>query len=138
MENYNLATFEADEDTGKPFFPNNRVADEELIRNTEHEDDLPTKHRRRGKKTVQIQLGHPDAKLPELPHISMPEMPSADSPFIQTIISLIHTVAAIFALYLSFLCNKGFQVGSFLAAGICPYIYILYVFAVHPDFCGIR
>ena len=72
--------------------------------------------------------------LPEIPHINI----NRDSPFIQTIISLIHTMAAIFALYLSFLCNKGLNIGAFLAASVCPYIYILYVFAVFPNLCGLK
>jgi hypothetical protein len=78
-------------------------------------------------------------EMPSMPSIpSIPSIPSMESGFMHTLISLIHTIAAIFALYLSFVCNKGFDVPSFLAAGVCPYLYILYIFAVHPDFCGIR
>jgi hypothetical protein len=118
-----------------------------------HEDDLPVKRREGKSKNLnvphevpnlhrqqsqsesrRIPIASPALGLPELPHISMP---SQDSPLIQTILSLIHTVAAIFALYLSFHCNRGFNVGSFLAAGICPYVYILYAFAVFPDLCGL-
>lgn len=65
--------------------------------------------------------------------------PSLDSePFVHTFISLIHTILAIFALYLSFICNKGFDLPSFIGAACCPYIYILYVFAIRPDLCGFR
>lgn len=40
--------------------------------------------------------------------------------------SLIHFVAFVIAIYLSFKRNNGFELGSFLVACICPYIYIIY------------
>ena len=42
-----------------------------------------------------------------------------------------HSIFASFALYLSFKLNKGFNIGSFLAASIFPYIYIPYVLWKH-------
>lgn len=43
--------------------------------------------------------------------------------------SMFHTVLALFAIYLSFKCNNGFNLGSFLVALICPYIYLIYILA---------
>jgi hypothetical protein len=40
--------------------------------------------------------------------------------------SILHVITAIFAIYLSFKCNGGFNFGGFLAACCCPHIYILY------------
>jgi hypothetical protein len=57
---------------------------------------------------------------------------------LRTIYSIFHMVVAIFALYLSFKCNKGFDIGAFLMACCCPYIYIIYKFATSEDFCGIK
>ncbi len=45
--------------------------------------------------------------------------------------SLIHFTAFIIALYLSFQRNKGFDLGSFIFAFCCPYIYIIYYFATN-------
>jgi amino acid permease len=55
-----------------------------------------------------------------------------------SIYSIFHTITAIFALYLSFRCNNGFNAGGFLFACCCPYIYIIYTFATSKDFCGLR
>jgi hypothetical protein len=73
-----------------------------------------------------------------IPSPSLESEESEPEPFIHTFISLIHTILAIFALYLSFICNKGFDLPSFIGAACCPYIYILYVFAIRPDLCGFR
>lgn len=48
---------------------------------------------------------------------------------------LIHFILAIFALYLSFLCNQGFSLGSFLFACCCPYLYIPYILATKQTNC---
>jgi hypothetical protein len=57
---------------------------------------------------------------------------------LRTIYAVFHMIVALFALYLSFKCNKGFDLASFLMACCCPYIYIVYKFATSDDFCGIR
>lgn len=49
--------------------------------------------------------------------------------------AIIHFVAFIFALYLSFKCNGGFSIGGFLVAFFCPWIYIIYILAVRGNFC---
>ena len=49
--------------------------------------------------------------------------------------SIFHTITAVFALYLSFKCNRGFNLPDFLLACCCPVLYILYRFVVSPDFC---
>jgi hypothetical protein len=43
---------------------------------------------------------------------------------------LIYLLISMFALYLSFKCNNGLDVGSFLMALLFPYIYIPYKLAV--------
>jgi hypothetical protein len=45
------------------------------------------------------------------------------------IYSTFHSIMAIVAVYLSFKCNKGFNLGSFMVAFFCPYIYIIYILA---------
>ena len=53
----------------------------------------------------------------------------------RSIYALVHLVVAIFAIYLSFKCNKGFKIGSFLVACCCPWIYIIYILIVTGGFC---
>ena len=52
------------------------------------------------------------------------------------IYSVFHSIMAIIAIYLSFRCNNGFSLGSFLIACTCPYIYIIYTVATKGT-CGI-
>lgn len=59
------------------------------------------------------------------------------SPY-RSIYSVFHTVVAVFAIYLAFKCNGGFDFGGFILACCCPYIYIIYKFATSETFCGIR
>jgi hypothetical protein len=47
-----------------------------------------------------------------------------------------NTIIAFFAIYLSWKCNNGFNLGSFLFALICPPIYIIWVLASRGG-CGI-
>ena len=54
----------------------------------------------------------------------------------QALYSIFHTLMAFVAVYLSFRCNKGFSIGSFMLACCCPYIYIIYVLATQGT-CGI-
>lgn len=44
---------------------------------------------------------------------------------------IIHSLLSLFALYLSFKINDGFNFGSFIISLIFPYIYIAYAFAIH-------
>ena len=44
--------------------------------------------------------------------------------------SIFHMLVIFFALYLSFKCNGGFNILSFLIAFCCPYCYILYALAI--------
>ena len=53
----------------------------------------------------------------------------------KTIFSVFHFISAIFAIYLSFKCNFGFNFGGLLMACCCPYIYILYKLATADNFC---
>jgi hypothetical protein len=45
--------------------------------------------------------------------------------------TITHLIISLFALYLSWRCNNGFNILSFLAAFCCPYFYIIYAIAVH-------
>ena len=52
------------------------------------------------------------------------------------IYSVFHLIMSLVAIYLSFKCNKGFDMGSFVVAFCCPYIYIIYILATQGT-CGI-
>lgn len=52
------------------------------------------------------------------------------------IYSIFHTTMSLIAIYLSFKCNKGFNLGSFMLACCCPYIYIIYILATRGT-CGL-
>lgn len=52
------------------------------------------------------------------------------------IYTVFHTILSILAIYLSFRCNKGFDLLSFLIACCCPYLYIIYTIATKGT-CGI-
>jgi len=52
------------------------------------------------------------------------------------IYSVFHTIMSLVAIYLSFRCNKGFEIGPFLVACCCPYIYVIYILATRGT-CGI-
>ena len=52
------------------------------------------------------------------------------------IYSVFHIIMSLVAIYLSFRCNKGFEIGHFLVAFCCPYIYIIYILATRGT-CGI-
>ena len=45
--------------------------------------------------------------------------------------SITHLIISLFALYLSWRCNNGFNILAFIAAFCCPYFYIIYAIAVH-------
>ena len=47
-----------------------------------------------------------------------------------------HMIISFFAIYLSWRCNKGFNPLSFLAALLCPYLYIIWVLATRGG-CGL-
>jgi len=49
--------------------------------------------------------------------------------------AMVHFVAFLFAIYLSFKCNGKFQWTSFLVAFFCPWIYIIYILATRKGFC---
>ena len=55
-----------------------------------------------------------------------------------SIVSFLYFVIMLFALYLSFLCNNGLDIGGFLMALFFPYIYIIYKLATVKDFCGLN
>lgn len=57
---------------------------------------------------------------------------------LKTMYSIFHFIVSIFALYLAFKCNNGFDLGGMLIACCCPYIYIIYKYATSDNFCGIK
>lgn len=44
---------------------------------------------------------------------------------------IFHMIIGIFALYLSFECNKEFNIGHFIAACCCPFPYIIWMYFQH-------
>ena len=57
----------------------------------------------------------------------------------QAIYSIFHSIMFLIALFLSMRCNNGFNLGSFLVACICPYIYIIFILLTEYDkgICGL-
>ena len=53
-----------------------------------------------------------------------------DKTIVSTVLSIFSTLMLIYALYISFKCNKGFNLGSFLLACCCSPFYIAYRLAV--------
>ncbi len=49
--------------------------------------------------------------------------------------SMLYFCLSMFAAYLSFKCNNGFELGDFLLATCCSPFYIAYRFAVDKDRC---
>ena len=52
------------------------------------------------------------------------------NPTVHIISSLIQTIILLGALYLSFKCNKGFNLGSVLLSCCCPICYVAYRLAI--------
>ena len=51
----------------------------------------------------------------------------------RAIYSVFHTIMFLIAIFLSFRCNRGFSLGSFLVACFCPPIYIFYILITEYD-----
>lgn len=48
----------------------------------------------------------------------------------------LHFIAFLFAIYLSFKCHGGFNLGSFIVALFCPWIYIIWTLVTRgPRMC---
>jgi hypothetical protein len=54
----------------------------------------------------------------------------SDSLTVSPIVQIFNVIVLVFALYISFKCNKGFNFGSFLFACCCPILYVPYRLAV--------
>jgi hypothetical protein len=52
------------------------------------------------------------------------------------IYSIMHIIISLFAIYLSWKCNDGFDLMSFIVALMCPYLYIVWALATRGG-CGI-
>jgi hypothetical protein len=50
---------------------------------------------------------------------------------IEKIYGLVHLVVGLYAVFLSFKCNKGFNLGHLVLALLFPWFYILYHLAVN-------
>jgi hypothetical protein len=57
-------------------------------------------------------------------------------PQICSLYMVTHLIISFFAIYLSWKCNNGFKLMSFLAALLCPYLYIIWALATKGG-CGI-
>lgn len=66
-------------------------------------------------------------------HINKPDKENNSQ--IKQLYGVIHTLAFLYAIYLSFKCEKQFHFGSFLVACCCPYVYIIYIFATRNNMC---
>jgi hypothetical protein len=57
----------------------------------------------------------------------------------QAIYGIFHTIMFLIAIFLSMKCNNGFNLGSFLVACICPYVYVIYILLTEYDkgMCGL-
>ena len=51
--------------------------------------------------------------------------------------TVFHVITMLFALYLCFKCNNGFDSLEFFFALFCPVLYIIYKAAVAPNFCNV-
>jgi hypothetical protein len=56
--------------------------------------------------------------------------------FFDTILSIIWSLVTLFAIYLSFRCSNGFNIGQLLLAMLFPPIYIVYYLAT-GNLCGL-
>ena len=63
--------------------------------------------------------------------------PNESNPF-KSIYTIFHFILTLFAIYLSFKCNKGFDFFGFITAIFFPYIYIIYKYATSENFCDIQ
>ncbi len=86
----------------------------------------------------QSKLFPPGTPLPGSSQMDTVVIVERESSPLKTVYSVFHLVISVFAIYLSFKCNAGFDFGSFLMACCCPYIYVIYKFATSDTFCGIR
>jgi hypothetical protein len=86
----------------------------------------------------QSKLFPPGTPLPGSSQTDTVVVVERESSPMKTVYSVFHLVVSVFAIYLSFKCNSGFDFGAFLMACCCPYIYVIYKFATSDNFCGIR
>jgi hypothetical protein len=52
------------------------------------------------------------------------------------IYTIMHIIISLFAIYLSWKCNNGFNLLSFIVALFCPYLYIIWALATKGG-CGV-
>lgn len=57
-----------------------------------------------------------------------------ETPYV--IFYIFHTIMVLIAVYLSWRCNKGFDLLSFIISLIFPYIYLIYIFSTQGT-CGL-
>lgn len=58
------------------------------------------------------------------------EKPRGKTSIVGIAYSALHSIIALYAIYLSFKCNNGIHVGAFVLAICCPWLYVLYHHAV--------
>jgi hypothetical protein len=66
------------------------------------------------------------------------ELENTEPSPIRTIYSIFHSIITLFAIYLSFKCNDGFDFLGFITAIFFPHIYIIYKYATSETFCNIK
>ncbi len=57
-------------------------------------------------------------------------------PLICSLYMVTHLIISFFAIYLSWRCNNGFNLFSFIVALLCPYLYIIWALATRGG-CGV-
>ena len=58
------------------------------------------------------------------------------APIVSSLYMVTHLIISFFAIYLSWRCNNGFNLLSFLVALLCPYLYIIWALATKGG-CGV-
>lgn len=57
-------------------------------------------------------------------------------PNLCSLYSITHLIISMFAIYLSWRCNSGFDLLQFVIALVCPYLYIIWALATKGG-CGV-
>jgi hypothetical protein len=57
-------------------------------------------------------------------------------PNICSLYTITHIIVSMFAIYLSWRCNNGFNLLQFVVALLCPYLYIIWALATRGG-CGV-
>lgn len=105
----------------------NTVTFEPTNTNTNNAQVIPQPQPTQQEKVV----SQPVLVMPSKPHVMCHPIGTG-----RYIYSIFHVIMSLVAIYLAFKCNNGFDMGSFIIAFCCPYIYIIYILATKGT-CGL-